>query len=349
MESMQEKALEALSDFEKSSSVNEQEWSIVVYIAYNKETGYYYIGASTKKRDRFSCHLSLLLNNKHININFQNAYNDNKNFEWKYINVCDGKTAFNIEQQLIDKFKDDQYCLNIATSSPPSRAGCKLSEAHKAALKEANKNRVITQETKDKVRAALLGRKRPIEVIEKMRRALLGKKATNATREKLRAAQQKRRLNGVILDSTREKLRAANLGKTHTQATRDKISKNNKGKIVSSEAREKIRLFHLGKPKNPKAIEKTRQFNIGNKYNLGKRHSLKTIQKLSEIAKKQHQSIKMKEKIREGIIKAIGKPVLINDIKYISISDASRSLGINEGTISSRIKNTNFQNYKSIT
>jgi len=66
---------------------------------------------------------------------------------------------------------------------------------------------IVTEETKEKLSQANLGKKRSEETKEKIRQAHLGKKASEETKEKLRQA----KLN--ISEETKEKIRQAKLGK----------------------------------------------------------------------------------------------------------------------------------------
>jgi group I intron endonuclease len=99
----------------------------------------------------------------------------------------------------------------------------------------------------------------------------------------------------------------------------------------------------------------------GNSYCKGKKASEETRQKFSEIAKQRigeknsffgkHHTEETKEKIREkniGNIPPTAKEIIIDDITYISISEAGRQLNICSPTILWRLnsKNPKFNNYK---
>ena len=42
----------------------------------------------------------------------------------------------------------------------------------------------------------------------------------------------------------------------------------------------------------------------------------------------------------------IGKKVIINDVEYICVSEASRILNIDRGTVRYRLKSEKYENYK---
>lgn len=115
-------------------------------------------------------------------------------------------------------------------------------EVEKAKLAKAEymRNRVISNETKDKIRKTLTGHTRTPESVEKGRLKLVGQKRTEETKAKLRAARKE------LLDG----------GWTHSEDSRKKISEASKGRTMSQEAREKISQFNLGKiiPDEHKAI-----------------------------------------------------------------------------------------------
>lgn len=121
-------------------------------------------------------------------------------------------------------------------------------------------------------------------------------------------------------------------GKNHTEETKFILSKKAKeyyknnpnpmlGKTLSKEAREKISLASSKR--------------IGDKNSFyGKRHTEETKNKL--------------RLANLGKIPSNAKVVLINNIKYASIKEASRKLNICAATISYRCKSNSFLNYKII-
>lgn len=72
-----------------------------------------------------------------------------------------------------------------------ARKGIPMKEEHKA----KRRGRKATQETKMKMREALLGRKQTPEAIEKSRVARTGKKRSEESKEKMRLAHQRRKQN----------------------------------------------------------------------------------------------------------------------------------------------------------
>jgi len=116
-----------------------------------------------------------------------------------------------------------------------------------------------------------------------------------------------------------------------------------------------------GKTHTEEARKIFSKVHTGNSYCKGKKASEETRQKFSEIAKQRigeknpffgkHHTEETKEKIREkrcGIIPTNAKEIIIDDITYISITEAGRQLNICTPTILWRLnsKNPKFNNYK---
>lgn len=274
---------EVLAEFEKYQPYfhpNQCEWDIVVYVSFNSDTGHYYIGTTTRRSHRRSHHRWELENNRHPNKRFQQAFDRNSNFQWKEVTVESSRHGYDIEKDLILKYRSDPFCLNIMYSVPANRLGCTLSEEHKEALRKANSGKVVSKETKEKTRQALLGRARPSDVVEKVRKSLIGRKLSKEHRAKLSAV----RIGKKMPLSQAEKLRAINLGKKHSEETRAKMSAQRQGRKVSEQTKEKIRAAHLGKKMPETVKQKLAQLNVGNKYNLGKKHSDATRERCRQAA-----------------------------------------------------------------
>jgi len=137
-------------------------------------------------------------------------------------------------------------------------------------------------------------------------------------------------------------------------------------KMSSEERKEKYgkngeRNGMYGKTHTEEARKIFSEVHKGNTYCKGKKASEETRQKFSEIAKNRigeknpffgkHHTEETKEKIREkrcGIIPTNAKEIIIDDITYISITEAGRQLNICTPTILWRLnsKNPKFNNYK---
>lgn len=107
-------------------------------------------------------------------------------------------------------------------------------------LKIINKNRVVSMETKEKIRQAHLGKKgwhRSFEHNENMRKSLTGKKRTLEQRQRMSEAQKGKHLS----EETKKKLSEKLKGRIVSEETRKRMSEAQKGKTASLETREKMR------------------------------------------------------------------------------------------------------------
>lgn len=94
-------------------------------------------------------------------------------------------------------------------------------------------NRVVSEETKDKIRNTLLGRKVPRDVVEKTRAKNTGKKRTKETSEKLSKRRKELIAEGWTMpEEARKKIGDAFRGKSISEEHKRKISEFNKGKII---------------------------------------------------------------------------------------------------------------------
>ena len=120
----------------------------------------------------------------------------------------------------------------------------------------------LSEETKEKLRQANLGKKYPKETREKVSKALKGRSVSEETRKKIS-------LSNKGKDSHF-------LGKHHTDETKQKLSKERTGKGNPM----------YGKHHTEEAKKKISSSNIGNKRRLGQKHSEETKQKMKSSAKR---------------------------------------------------------------
>lgn len=103
-----------------------------------------------------------------------------------------------------------------------------------------------SEETKEKIRKAHLGKKLTCEHKEKMRQNNLGKKHSEETKEKIRLGN----LGKILPESAKEKVRLAQLGRKHSEESKEKMRNIKLGKKHSEETKEKMKVSHLKKQKN---------------------------------------------------------------------------------------------------
>lgn len=162
------------------------------------------------------------------------------------------------EQELIDKYWDDEYCKNYSKSSSGAAHG---SDNHMF-------GKIVSDETKQKLSIAGIGRKLSLESKKKCSVTKIGE---------LNPMYGKRgELNpmfGTIRnhsEETRQKISKGNSGDKHwnygntgncNEETRQKMSTSHMGKILSKEHKENLRLANLGR--NP-SVETRQKISKGN-------------------------------------------------------------------------------------
>lgn len=130
--------------------------------------------------------------------------------------------------------------------------GRTMSEEHKKIISKTHSGKVVSEETREKLRIARLRYKVSNETRKKMSESAKGKIHTKETREKLRQAN----LGHSVSEKTREKLRLANLGHLTSEETRKKLSKANKGQKRSKEFGDKVAERNRGKKYSRETIIK---------------------------------------------------------------------------------------------
>jgi hypothetical protein len=291
------KTIDALEDpeFLNKKYPNHQ---TVIYKAENKNTGDFYIGATGKKDIRLKKHIQSLeknTHNKHGKDLFQKSFNKDPNFIFTTVPVVDRNTAFEIEKGLIKIYKDDPNCLNMVGAVPRPDCTPEIRKKISDKVKEYYINGGVSPHLGKK-----LSEKRKEEMSEASKK--LWKKPEHRSKMEtfLKSPEFKEKISilhsGKTLSSEHiEKLKLTNTGLKRSQETKDKISASQIGKIIS-----------------PESIEKTKQ-SKKEAYLL-----LTEEEKLFRINRHLEMSIAATEKTK--------KEVIINNVKYESISEAGRQL-----------------------
>ena len=143
---------------------------------------------------------------------------------------------------------------------------------------------IVSEETRQKLRAANLGKKHSEETKKKRSLAMTGKVCSEETRRKIGAANKINGLGRVPSQAAREKLRITSTDKTHTvsaegrekmrqaklgtkmsDAHREKLRAASLGRVMSDEQKEKLRAINMGKKLTEEHKEKLRQAKLGKK------------------------------------------------------------------------------------
>lgn len=181
-----------------------------IYGIFNEVNGKVYIGSTVNKRGfnaRWGRHKKELNDNLHINIHLQRAWNKygKDNFRFAILEECSEDSLIRQEQAWIDCYNSQDY-----------RFGYNI--------RDAGSQGHLSEETKNKIRLKMLGRKFSKESHDKMSKSAIGNKKW--------------------------------LGKHHSKESIQKISTGNLGKKRSEETCRKIGLAKLGKRQSPEHIQK---------------------------------------------------------------------------------------------
>lgn len=180
-----------------------------IYEILNVENGKRYIGSAKNIAFRWSLHVNSLKRGDHHSVLLQRAYNKYgcSAFRFKELILCDVKNLLFYEQRFIDAFEPEYNISKVAGS----RLGVKASKETIERLKESWRIRGVTDAQKRHLKEMIesnIGRKRPPmseDQKQKLRDANLGKKHSESSKEKLRKA-----MNGrYVSEETKKRMSAA--------------------------------------------------------------------------------------------------------------------------------------------
>lgn len=178
----------------------------------NSVTGQKYIGSSIDIRRKCIQHRSELRRGIHDNSSLQEAWSiyGEQAFVFSVLAECDPKDKLNLEQSFLPKERTvEALLLNGFYNQCPvagSQAGTKRSPEEvermrerssnpsieqRRAVSEANRRRVITDESRQKHRDARIGSKHSPETREKMRISSSGRKHSEESRRKISETKRK--------------------------------------------------------------------------------------------------------------------------------------------------------------
>lgn len=183
------------------------------YVIDIEVSGKLYVGSSGELAHRVSTNLNKLKHNKHHNEELQTAYNNNPDAT-VWVRVTDTvEQAQQLEQELVDKFLPTGNLTNRAIEDVTRpRLGMSMSEEHKKKIIDVNRGRNVSEETRLKLRDALLNKPKSEEHVQNLTTAQRkrfateeGKAAHALTREKIKKPVE---CAGVIYPSRNEAAKA---------------------------------------------------------------------------------------------------------------------------------------------
>ena len=213
-----------------------------------------YIGQSVNISKRFHKHKLELRRNVHQNCHLQNAYNlyGEDAFAFYILQECDISQLDTLERDYISSYHsaDRRYGYNIALGGSGKGA---VSEETKEKLRAANLGKKMSEEAKIKISRANKGRKMPDSQREALRIYHTGLKHSEEAKRKIGLASRRENLSEETLrkmsesskrenlsEETLRKMSESHKGFKHKEETKKQISETLKGREFTDEWRKKI-------------------------------------------------------------------------------------------------------------
>jgi len=170
-----------------------------IYMLINNINGKFYIGSTKDFRKRKNSHFTALRRQKHCNKHLQRSFDmyGEKAFSFIRLHEYEPTELINNEQEYIDKFKPEY---NQSKKANPGSA--EKSPEHRRKISEANKGKVVSEETKKLISEARIGKPLTPEHKLAVSLGLLGRVQSEETRRKIGEANSRR----IIKEETRKKL-----------------------------------------------------------------------------------------------------------------------------------------------
>lgn len=190
-----------------------------VYKITNNVNGKVYIGQSINIKNRWKDHINALNRKNSRCTLLQRAWNKYKqeNFSFEILELCLEDELDDVEIKYIEFYDAINNGYNI---EPGGNKNKHLSEETKQKLRESHLGKIASDETRKKMSESRMGDKNP----------MYGQTHSEETRKKISNA-NKGRTGHPCSDYQKECARLANLGKEVSEETRKKISEANKGNI----------------------------------------------------------------------------------------------------------------------
>lgn len=202
-----------------------------IYCITNTATAMQYVGSAVDLDGRFKRHIRQMKAGTHPNKFLLMDYerHGEESFQFEVLELCSDVILLEREQFWIDQTKAAVVGYNIALSAFSPMKGRKQSEATRAKMREAHRNRKpISEETRQRMRDA--SKKREAQ------KKAEGFEVSEETRQKLREAGTGR----VVSEETREKLRKTNSRPYRTpaqEAQREALKVIKAGNVVPESQR----------------------------------------------------------------------------------------------------------------
>lgn len=190
-----------------------------VYKIINNVNHKIYIGQSVNIKARWKDHINSLNRGDSRCTLLQRAWNKygQQNFSFEILELCPENILDDVETKYIEFYDSCNNGYNIESGGNQNKH---LSDETRQLLRQAHLGKTASYETRKKMSESRMGDKNP----------MYGRNHTDETKKKI-SENNKGKTGHVISDEQREICRQANLGKTVSEDTRRKISEANKGNI----------------------------------------------------------------------------------------------------------------------
>lgn len=153
-----------------------------IYKIVNKINGKYYLGSSKNVYRRLNEHITYLIGNYHYNYHLQNAWNvyGENNFYFIIITQVDSQLLFDAEQFYFNDInKEESYNESFIANRP------EMNVETRSKISNSHKGKIISDETKQKLKKARLGYKFPPEFGKRISERNKGKVCSEEVKKKL--------------------------------------------------------------------------------------------------------------------------------------------------------------------
>lgn len=228
-----------------------------IYSITNIVNGKKYIGSTFNFNHRFRRHKSYLYLNHHPNRHLQGAWNKygEKSFKFELVLICEKHEMDRYEIGLIDLYKtmDCNFGYNLESGGGILKVVSDESRKRNSESKMGNKNWIFgkhhSEQTRDKIRLALLGKRLSESTKSKISKAIggknhycFGKHLSADTRKKISESNKGKsnRSGQHHSEETKKKLSLSHIGKRASGETKRKMSESQKGRHHSEETKRKM-------------------------------------------------------------------------------------------------------------
>lgn len=224
-----------------------------IYKIVNNINGKIYIGQSINIKSRWKDHINALNRGDSSCTLLQRAWNKygQENFSFEILELCSEDMLDEIEIKYINNYDSCNSGYNIESGG--------------------NKNKHLSDETKEKIKTSRIGKKLSDDAKKKMSQSriganngMYGKNHSDISKQKM-SDSKKGKLGHRQTNYQKERARISNLGKAMSNETKNKISEANKGNVPHNKNLRPIFCIELNKVfENASSVSKELKINSGN-------------------------------------------------------------------------------------